>query len=392
MPDQRFNPWLYRYYERFTVRDDTGSLDSVAFVIGSPDISGGTYVIFEHALWLKRQGVDVAIVSMYPKDVAAENWHPALAELEFMSIPEAATRRFDVAVATWWLTVYQLPHLRFRHPVYFVQSMEARHEADYNQSVTGLAELTYSFGIPVITIATWMQAYLAFQHGAPAFIARNGIDKTRYSTEGPVASPRPEKGLRVLIEGPVNRDAPRKGIDESIEAARKAGCEEVWLLTSSDVSEYPGCDVVFSRIPAETTGEVYRSCHVLLKQTNAEGMFGPPLEMFHCGGTVVTNDVAGHEEYIVDGVNGLVVETDDSEATVRALQKLREDRVLLDQLTSGARQTAAEWHDWEASSREFGTILATIARQPAEDLSSLCRELMGAFPLDELVQSQGRGI
>ena len=209
--ERRFNPWLYQYYERFTVKDVKESLDSVAFVIGSPDISGGTYVIFEHALWLKRQGVEVAIVSMYPKDVAAENWHPALSELNFMSVEKAAPHRFDVAVATWWLTVYQLPHLRFRHPVYFVQSMEARHEVDYDKSVTGLAELTYSFGIPAITIATWMQAYLAFQHDAPSFIARNGIDKSRYSTEGPVVAPRLEHGLRVLIEGPVNSDAPRKG-------------------------------------------------------------------------------------------------------------------------------------------------------------------------------------
>ena len=390
MPKRRFNPWLYRYYERFTVKDGAESLDSVAFLVGSPDISGGTYVIFEHALWLKRHGVDVAIVSMYPKDVAAENWHPALSELEFLSIPEAAPRKFDVAVATWWLTVYQLPQLRFRHPVYFVQSMEARHEADYDKSVTALAELTYSYGIPTITIATWMQAYLAFQHDAPSFIARNGIDKSRYSLDGPVASPRPDEGLRVLIEGPVNQDAPRKGIDESIEVARRAGCEEVWLLTSSDVSEYPGCDVVFSRIPAEKTGEVYRSCHLLLKQTNAEGMYGPPLEMFHCGGTVVTNDVAGHEEYIVDGVNGLVVETDNSDAAVQALKRIREDRSLLDRLTTGAQETATDWHDWESSSREFGRILSTIARQPAEDLAPLCRELMGAFPLDQLVQSQAR--
>jgi glycosyltransferase involved in cell wall biosynthesis len=325
---------------------------------------------------------------MYPKGVAAENWHPALSELEFTSIAEAAPRKFDVAVATWWLTVYQLPHLRFRHPVYFVQSMETRHEVDYNRSVTALAELTYSFGIPAITIATWMQAYLAFQHDAPSFIARNGIDKSRYSTEGPVISPRPKRGLRVLIEGPVNRDAPRKGIDESIEVAKRAGCDGIWLLTSSDVEDYPDCDVVFSRVPADKTGEIYRSCNVLLKQTNAEGMFGPPLEMFHCGGTVVTNDVAGHEEYIVHGVNGLVAGTDDPDAAVAALRRLKDDRVLLDRLVEGAITTAEEWHDWERSSREFGRILATIARQPARDLAPLCRELLGASELDRIVQSR----
>ena len=177
-----------------------------------------------------------------------------------------------------------------------------------------------------------------------------------------------------------------KGVEDAIRVSREAGCEDVWLLTSSDVTDYPGCSQVFSRIPLTSTPEIYRSCDVLLKLSQVEGMFGPPLEMFHCGGTAVTYGVSGYEEYIVDGVNGLVVEMDDSEGAVRALKELRNDHDLLDELTKGASETAARWREWDDSSREFGLILATIARQPARDLSSLCRELMGAAPLDELLR------
>lgn len=42
-------------------------------------------------------------------------------------------------------------------------------------------------------------------------------------------------------------------------------------------------------------------------------MFGPPLEMFHCGGTSIVYDVTGHDEYIVHDKNGLVAKTDDDE-------------------------------------------------------------------------------
>ncbi len=68
------------------------------------------------------------------------------------------------------------------------------------------------------------------------------------------------------------------------------------------------------KIPVESTPVIYRSCDVLLKLSKVEGMFGPPLEMFHCGGTAITYDVTGSEEYLVSGRNSLVVPMDDEKA------------------------------------------------------------------------------
>ncbi len=36
-------------------------MKTVIFVIGSADISGGTYVILQHALYLQRQGFDITV-------------------------------------------------------------------------------------------------------------------------------------------------------------------------------------------------------------------------------------------------------------------------------------------------------------------------------------------
>jgi hypothetical protein len=38
---------------------------------------------------------------------------------------------------------------------------------------------------------------------------------------------------------------------------------------------------------------VYRSCDILGKLSYVEGMFGPPLEMFHCGWTAIVYNVTG---------------------------------------------------------------------------------------------------
>ena len=78
-------------------------------------------------------------------------------------------------------------------------------------------------------------------------------------------------------------------------------------MTGAEPGDGARADRVFERVAVESTPVIYRSCDVLVKLSQVEGMYGPPLEMFHCGGTVVTYDVTGHEEYVEHGVNGLVV-------------------------------------------------------------------------------------
>jgi len=379
-----FNPWLHEYYSRYTAPRQNPAGMSVAILIGSADISGGTYVIFEHALWLQRHGARVTIITLFPLSAAAR-WHPALDELRFATMDEVAGHEsFDVAVATWWRTIFELPRLRFRHAVYFVQSAEPRFYADnHERPAAGIAELTYTFGLPVITIATWLQMYLAFEHAAPSFLCRNGIDKSRYSPVGPALSPRIPGQLRVLVEGAI--DVPMKGVMQAIQLARESGADEVWLLTPSQVTEVDGCDRVISRVPADQTGPVYRSCDVLLKLSHVEGMFGPPLEMFHCGGTVVTYNVTGADEYVEHEVNGLVAPMGDTEGIVADLRRLRQHPELLESLRAAALETARLWPDWETSSREFGRILHAISRQRPIDNLRTMMTIAGAHQIHESV-------
>lgn len=376
-----FNPWLYDFYSRYSPDLSTADNLRIVFLIGSADISGGTYVIFEHAVRAQQAGCEVVIVPMFALDQAAADWHPALRELEFATFDQIADRDFDIAIATWWPTVYELPRVRFRHAVYFVQSAESRFYAvGPDQQAAGLAELTYTMGLPAITIATWLQMYLGFQHEMISFLCRNGIDKSRYAVSGPVLQPRPATGLRVLVEGSM---AAMKGIETAVQAALDGGASEVWLLTPSPMDRMDGVSRVISRIPADQTAEVYRSCDVLLKLSQVEGMYGPPLEMFHCGGTVVTNDVTGHDEYVRDGVNGLVVPTDDLAAAAAAIARLVDDRELLDHLRAGALATAQSWHDWDAAGLEFLRLLTAIAKQRRVDRPQLLARILGTRTLYE---------
>ncbi len=370
-PWERLGPgdrWLHHYYERFRpeIFPDPDKRLRIVVLLGSADISGGSYVIFQHALYWHQHGADVTIATMIPPKTVHSHWHPALDELRFVAIEDLGDEVYDVAVATWWRTVYELPRVRARHAVYFVQSAEARFYAVGDETYASpLAELTYRYDLPIVTITLWLQSYLAFEHDRPAFLVRNGIDKDRYSPFGSAVEARRPDVLRVLVEGHV--DVPMKNVPDAVELARQGGADEVWLLTPSSVTSFPGVDRVLSRVPIDRTADVYRSCDVLVKLSRVEGMYGPPLEMFHCGGTVVTYDVTGHEEYVEDEVNGLVVPMEDRAGVARAIKRLHQDPALLARLKLGALETANRWTDWENSCKEFWSIVRTIARRPAPD-------------------------
>jgi hypothetical protein len=134
------------------------------------------------------------------------------------------------------------------------------------------------------------------------------------------------------------------------------------------------------------TPEIYRSCDILVKLSTVEGMFGPPLEIFHCGGTAIVFDVTGHDEYIVDGQNACVVRRGDMDGVVTTLRRLLSDRTELARLQAGALQTADVWASWDESSSAFRDWVETSLAGPAVDravLAELSDKAFAEYARDE---------
>ena len=112
---------------------------------------------------------------------------------------------------------------------------------------------------------------------------------------------------------------------------------------------------------------------MLLKLSRVEGMFGPPLEAFHKGATCVVTPVTGHDEYVVHGENGLVVDWDDPPGTTRALDLLARDRALLHRLRCGALATARAWPSWEQQGQVMAAALLALRREPPPDAARVRR-------------------
>ena len=339
----------------------------IAILLGSPDISGGTYVIFEHATRLKRKGHLVTVVTEGVVEAGRYAWHPSAGELTWRTFGDLEKESFDLTIATWWQSVFLLQQIRSRKYLYFIQSIESRFFPAQDSEVFALRDIdilrdwcenTYKIELPVITEARWIQDYLLEHHNRSSFLVHNGIRKDIYSEDGAKVKERSKGHLRVLVEGPLG--VFYKNVEKSIELCKQAGVQSIWLLTSSDIASYPGVEKCFSKVPIQKTAEVYRSCDVLVKLSYVEGMFGPPLEMFHCGGTAIVYDVTGHDEYIRHGENSLVVERDNEAQVVEWLEKLQNDPILLEKLKTGAKATALTWPDWDAAAGKLLSALETI--------------------------------
>lgn len=335
----------------------------LAFFLGSATVGGGTYVIFQHAIYTKKMGNEVTIITMQKVDESELYWHKEAKTLNWKTIDDA-TEEYDIVISTWWRLVYEAYRVKGKCYIYFIQSIESKFYIETEKPIRQLAEATYMLPMGMITEATWIRDYIQEHYDKVPILAHNGIRKDIYTVEGSCHAPREEGKLRVLVEGPVDVDF--KNVPKTIDICTRSKADEIWLLTASDISEYPGVDKVFSKIPIYETPQIYRSCDVIIKLSYVEGMFGPPLEMFHCGGTSITYNVTGHDEYIKHGYNGLVANRDDDDTVLLYINQLKENPEYLKQLKTGAEATAKEWIDWEESSKRFYQALQELYNKKSE--------------------------
>lgn len=328
---------------------------SVCFILGEMGPSGGAGAVTRHAAGLATDhGHEVAIALWA---APGEALTPP-AGVELVSVADARARDFDVAVATWWRTAYDLFGIPARRHAYFVQQFEQRTYRPGDVERFGAAA-THALPVAFLTEARWIAEELAqLRPDASCFHVPNGIDKGRFRVED---KPACEGPLRVLVEG--SPGLWFKGVQDAaavLDLAREPIATT--LVTPERVSPETCArfDEVVGPLDRAAMADAYRAADVLLKLSRVEGVFTPPLEAFHCGVPCVVWPVTGHDEFVRHRVNGAVVDFDDHVGTAAWIDMLARDRGLLEQLREGALETAVEWPSWKQSTARFAAALAEI--------------------------------
>jgi glycosyltransferase involved in cell wall biosynthesis len=342
----------------------------VAFLVPALDLSGGVGVVVGHARRLRADhGVDAVLIYARPDRSAGDAAQRSLGDVPVLERGAAREQRFDVAVATWWETALHLPDVRAERYAYFVQSMEDRFY-DPDAPERAAAAMTHDLPLALITEARWIADQLEELRDAPnrftVHYVRNGIDKSVFAIPQRLA-PSVEGPLRVLVEG--SPAVALKGVGEALEAAGAMQEPRHVTLVCADRQAADGAaaDAVVGPLDAAGMAELYARTDVVLKLSRVEGMAGPPLEGFHRGATCITTPVTGHDEYVVDGCNGLLTSWDDVRGTARLLDLLARDRRLLHELRVSALRTARSWPSTEQSTAMMALALRRITAAPSPD-------------------------
>lgn len=312
----------------------------VAYLIPGCGISGGIAVICQHLNRLKKRGYDVLMISETGETEIP--WFPNQ-DVDIVSMKDAPDN-IDYLVATGWSTAYSIQKIPAKKKCYFVQSDETRFNPvgsrDYKMALE-----SYKMDLTYITEAKWIKQWLKESFGQNAFYVPNGLDTDIIHSTG-TRDADPNRKVRVLLEGPI--DIPYKGMQYAFAAVEGLDCE-VWCISSAGVPK-PGwrCDKFFSGVPMNQMKYMYSNCDILLKMSQVEGFFGPPMEMMACRGACVVGKVTGYDEYIVDNYNALVVEPGDVEGAHNAVKRLIEDKELREKLAENGYKTAMQWK-WDDS-------------------------------------------
>lgn len=113
--------------------------------------------------------------------------------------------------------------------------------------------------------------------------------------------------------------------------------------------------------PDEVSAALDESTFLVLP-SRSEGMGRVLIEAFCRGRPVVASRVGGIPDLIEDGVNGLLVEPEDTEALFAALVRLLVDRALAERLGAGAQASAGIW---TITAEEFASRLRAMVERTA---------------------------
>ena len=341
-------------------------MTAICILVGSMAISGGTYVIVQHASYLHDHGFSVTLAVQEPFTDETLRWHDGIKNIRCIAYSVAQQETFDLVIATWWKTALTLTDFDAPRYAYFVQSIESKFYAEEEVPLRRLVDSTYELPVNFVTEVSWIKDHLFNGYSQHAAIVRNGVRKDLYyPKEKKIVDVYKGQDLRVLVEGPFR--VKFKNVGKTIQLVKKAGVRDITLLTSSPVNWIPQVQNLYSRVPITAVPNIYQSCDVLVKLSTVEGMFGPPLEMFHCGGTAIVYNVSGFDEYIEHEHNALVATMGDENAVVEHIQRLMRDKELLDHLKQNARLTADSWPSWTESSVQFHDWITCVLMQPYSD-------------------------
>jgi GT2 family glycosyltransferase/glycosyltransferase involved in cell wall biosynthesis len=345
-PSANFN---VRVYPEYVSSLPKPSGLSIVFLATHLKIAGGVISIVQLVNEFIKKGhtVQIATLNVEPEPGMLQLYTRPLI---FRSLRDMAKNfpTCDVVVATFWTTAYEwLPRIiRYNPhivPFYYIQDYESWFYPEGDKMRQKVIE-SYSYAPNRIVKSDWLLNMLK-RYDYDAYKIHLGLNLD-------IFYPRNERKDRppYRIVGIVLPDKPRRGFEELVSVfaelyGRRKDVEFVFFGTN-DLSGYtfPFPYINYGEVwDQNKVAEIYSSCHVAVDTSLFQGFGRLGLEAMACGTPAVLPKTGGITEYAKDGINCLMVNSENPQAVVDAIESILGNSSLRRKLVSEGKKTAQKF-------------------------------------------------
>lgn len=177
--------------------------------------------------------------------------------------------------------------------------------------------------------------------------------------------------FRILYVGQIHY---RKGLRYAIEAFKKlrhpnkefviVGPET--LVTGLEKTQIPSKVVFTGPLKGEELKEHYRRANVFVLPSLEEGLALVQAEALSFGIPLLITSNTGGADLITDGKEGFIVPPAEIDLLSLKLQEMADDKLLLNQMSANALQTAARLGSWDVAADNLVNLLSGILSHPKQ--------------------------
>ncbi|MDO8300927.1 glycosyltransferase, partial [Lacisediminimonas sp.] len=347
--------------QRETTSGDPLSL-RMLFLLRGPAGGGGAHSVLQEAAEMHRLGTTVRVAvepDLLPAYLRAYRDQPEAATIlagwdETVLASQAAG--FDVAIATICTSVRLLEAVATANPAilpaYYVQDYEPLfYEPGSPTREEALDSYTRLPGALLFAKTGWVAAQVESAHGLPVVKVQPGIDLALYR---PLAR-QPQACIKLAAM--IRPQTPRRAAQRTMRVLARVAER---LASSSPTVEIAlfGCDSddpQFAALPREFQFEnrgvlcrpevaaLLQQSDLFIDLSDYQAFGRTALEAMACGCAAVVPVHGGCDEYAIDGVNALVVDSHDEAQCIERICSLLRDRAALQGLQLAGSLTASRF-------------------------------------------------
>lgn len=262
----------------------------IAFLLKDLRVNGANRVILRAAAGLVQLGWDVTLAI---RDRSHHQWLGK--PLPQLSMDQAYRERFDVALSTFYTTVFDLDRMNCSVRWQYFQDNYYRYGVRTDERLDQI-EYAYLHRNSGKLAVSYYLAGLLRAKGISPTVVQPGVDTEQFFPE-PVGLLRNHR--RALVEG---HRRSYKALPESYEAIPSTW--EIWGLGLND--HRLGATEMHVQVPQHELRRIYGSCDTLVKLERGGGHPLPPLEAMACAVPVLVAEEGGQLDYCIEGYNALI--------------------------------------------------------------------------------------